>query len=514
VHCTQGLLPFRYENVEQGGPKARPVRMKVDVRLVGEEVGVQGVGEDDGALFGFEGFEAVLFESLDLEVDVGDVDFLLVGFDLHVDEADDVVDVEGELFVVQFFWILLGNEVRKEGLELLVFGDDAEGGLDAGDFVVGEFGQPGEPDFDVALFTEEFLGRAATGGVGEEVVERCEDGCLLDPGVGEELELSIHVVSEGSQEEGGIGPGGAFDLALCTDFGGGGLRGDVRAEGDAFLGVEGCHDGGHGVGIASRVGEYTSDDSGGVVGGGFVEVAQFIAAQRDSGIGVGDGDLLAGGVEFALVPCSLEVDAAVGNGIVAAFPVGDAVLDEHVAPYDLGAGLAEAFHEERVAVVVDILDDAEDAELGVDGADVAFGVQPDLCEVVADEGGAGHGGGGLAATGGGCAIDPDDGAVVHGDAGDEHVLGEAFAAVAVDGVVVGEAVVPFLDEGAVAEEGDVPGPGFLVFAVGEDVGGGCIQISLRVGVGHEEADEVDLFLEAFGGAAVEEVLLVEEVPAI
>ena len=361
----------------------------------------------------------------------------------------------------------------------------------------------------VPLFAEQPLAAAAPLFVGEEVVEAGHDRFAGQARVVVEIELGLQVVGELAGDEGGVGPGLAVDAA-GADLGRGRLGDDGGADGHAPVRGAGHPDGRHGVAVPARVGDHLDDQAGRVPVGRLVVVAHGLAFQGAARVGVGHGHPC-----HVPGPGALEIDALFRHRFTVAGPARFAVrIDEHVGEDDLGAGLAQTLHQVGVAFLVDVGDDAEDADLRVDRPQGAIVTDPHLGEVVADEIAAHHGRGGLAAARG-CGTGEVGGAAVRaGHAGDEHVLGQFLAVVPVDGRVRGEAVVALLHQERVAGIGAEGGEGGLPAAVHVDAGLGDVLGavgSLGVDVGEELAAAGDLGVEVGEAVAVEEFRRVEHV---
>ena len=167
-----------------------------------------------------------------------------------------------------------------------------------------------------------------------------------------------------------------------------------------------------------------------------------------------------------------------------------------------------------IAFAIDVLDNTEDALLRVYGTEHATSIDPELRQVVADEVAADHGGGGLAASGRGCAGKKGLAAIGAGHAGNEHVLGELFFDFIICGVIDAEAMVAFLEQQGVAGIGAEGGEGGLPASVHEDAGIGYVLGAVRtfrVDIGEEEPGPGHLGVEVGEAVAVEEFCRVEHV---
>ena len=139
-----------------------------------------------------------------------------------------------------------------------------------------------------------------------------------------------------------------------------------------------------GVRVPAPVEDPLNHDSFRVMGLG-VGVLQLADPHRVPGVAVGEEDLLAAVVGLPLPPVPREV-YPVPRGVPAhALPVGDSVLDQDVAEDELPGG-DEGIVDEGVVPGVDVLDDPEDAGLDVHGPGVPLLVDPDVGDVVPDDG--------------------------------------------------------------------------------------------------------------------------------
>ena len=361
----------------------------------------------------------------------------------------------------------------------------------------------------VALLAEQPLAAAAPLLVGEEVVEAGHDRLPGHARVVVEIQLGEQVVGELAGDEGGVRPGLAIDAA-GADLGRGRLGDDGGTDGHAGVRGPGHPDGRHGVAVPAGIGDHLDAQAGRVGVGRLVMVAHGLALQGAARIGVRHRH-----TRHIAGPGALEVDAPLRHRFAIAGPAGFAVgIDEHVGEDHLGAGLAQALHQVGVAFLVDVGDDAEDADLRVDRPQGAVVADPHLGKVVADEIAAHHGRGGLAAARGGGAGEIGGAAVRAGHAGDEHVLGQFLAVVPVDGRVRGEAVVALLHQERVAGVGAEGGEGGLPAAVHVDPGLWDVLGTvgpLGVDVGEELAATGHLGVEVGEAVAVEEFGRVEHV---
>jgi hypothetical protein len=90
---------------------------------------------DNRAVLGLERLERHPLLFVDLEQSGGHVLLLPIGFLLEIDPAQDVVDVESELLVVQVLGVLFVDP-GEQLPEVLVPGDQADGRVDRIDFPV------------------------------------------------------------------------------------------------------------------------------------------------------------------------------------------------------------------------------------------------------------------------------------------------------------------------------------------------------------------------------------------
>ena len=137
-------------------------------------------------------------------------------------------------------------------------------------------------------------------------------------------------------------------------------------------------------------------------------------------------------------------------------------------------GSRRHFISRRIALLIDVLHNAEDAAFGVDRANAAVFGNPHLGQVVSDEMVSGHGRGGFAAAAGGGAGDPGDAAVGTLDTGDEHVFGQFQAPFFIHRAVNGKAVVALFHQQRVAGIGAFECIGGAVAAVHQHPGVGQI----------------------------------------
>ena len=163
---------------------------------------------------------------------------------------------------------------------------------------------------------------------------------------------------------------------------------------------------------------------------------------------------------------------------------------------------------------IDVLDDAEDAFLRVDGPQGAVLGDPQLGQVVANEVGTDHGGGGLPAAAGRSTRKEREPSFRTAQAGDEHVLGDLPAPPVVGGQIDGEAVIAFLQEQGVSGVGAEHAVGRQPAAVHEHPGQRQVLASVRplaVHVGEEHPSALDLPIEALVSVEEQEVGAVHDV---
>jgi hypothetical protein len=95
--------------------------------------------------------------TIDLENPLGAVLLLLVSLFLKIEPADDIVDIEGKLFVVQFFCIILVDSFFETLFQVFVEGNVPNRGGDCFAFVIGSPFQPGKPGSNVSFLPNKRL---------------------------------------------------------------------------------------------------------------------------------------------------------------------------------------------------------------------------------------------------------------------------------------------------------------------------------------------------------------------
>lgn len=113
---------------------------------------------------------------------------------------------------------------------------------------------------------------------------------------------------------------------------------------------------------------------------------------------MGHGHFFAFGVHHAFFPLTLKVETVVGAIFPVTNPVWYSVVNEDIGPDNFSAVTAQAVHQVGVAFPVDILYDTKNPFFRIDCPKNAVFIYPELGEVVADEVGPDHGGGGLSAS--------------------------------------------------------------------------------------------------------------------
>ncbi len=176
--------------------------------------------------------------------------------------------------------------------------------------------------------------------------------------------------------------------------------------------------------------------------------------------------------------------------------------------------LTQHFHEVGIAVPVDVVDDAEDPLLRVDGSQRTIVRQPHLGEIVSHEPIAGHGGGGLAASTGSGTTEIGYSSARSVEPGDEHVLGELLTRPEIGREIDGESVVPLLHEQGISGIGAEHRVGGEPRAIHKDSGMRKIlnpPRTLRVEVGEEEPGFLDLLVKGRVRIPVEHVRAVHDI---
>src|SRR5208283_1557350 len=134
--------------------------------------------------------------------------------------AEDIVDVEGELLLVEALRVLLPDRFSEDRAKVLVAGDEANGRLDPAELSVRIAFQPGQPRLHVSLFPEQLLRVSSALAIEQEIVQPRDER----PSRGreflriEEQELGFHVVPERAGDEGRVRPRLAVD-SLCAHLG-------------------------------------------------------------------------------------------------------------------------------------------------------------------------------------------------------------------------------------------------------------------------------------------------------
>jgi len=214
---------------------------------------------------------------------------------------------------------------------------------------------------------------------------------------------------------------------------------------------------------------------------------------------VRDRDLLALGVLLARMPFPLEVVTAGGRLVAVPDPARLSLrVDQDIRPDDFRSLIPKGLHQQGVAFVVHILNNAEDADLGIDGPKCSIVCDPHLGQVIADEVGPDHGRGGLATTAWRRAGEESHAAARPAQSGDEHMLGELALLAVVCAEVHGKAVIALLEQQCIAGVRAEQGKGGQPASIHEHPGVGQILSAVwpfAVNVGEEDPGPFHLFVK-------------------
>ena len=298
---------------------------------------------------------------------------------------------------------------------------------------------------DIPLFAQESLAASPSFLVGEEIIQTRHDRLFSHLVVVVKTQLGIKVIDKISCHKRRVRPGLAIDAA-GTDFRSSGLGDDRGANGHA--GIHGfCHpDRRHGIAVTAGIGDDFNNDACWICIGLFVVVGNRFRKQRAAGIGMGYRHIL-----HFLGPDPLEIDTAFRGRLTVTGPARFFLfVHQNVGEDHLCARLAEALHQVGVACLIDVLDDAENANFRVDRPQSTVLVNPHLGQIVADKIAANHGRGGFTATRrcGPGKIGFSAARASH--AGDKHMLGEFHARIFVHGTVRGKTMIAFFHQQGVA----------------------------------------------------------------
>jgi len=106
-------------------------------------------GRNDGPVLLLQCEQALLLFVVYLEEPLRQAFLFFIGFLLHIDPLDDVVDIKGKLLVVEFLGIGLADFGFEQGFQILVFRDISDRGIDGVDVAVGPPFEPAQPRLDV-----------------------------------------------------------------------------------------------------------------------------------------------------------------------------------------------------------------------------------------------------------------------------------------------------------------------------------------------------------------------------